>query len=91
MVFYRYIEIFRSSLSEVSGVLGYTGNNSRRMSMGYSRPGPYDRGDRYGGGGGGGGGGGSGRFQPRSRSFKGSSFSNNMPGMRKNKLNYHAF
>lgn len=74
MTFIRYIEIFRSSLSEVNSVLGYTGNN-RRMGMGYSRPGPYDRGDRYGGGGG------SGRFQPRgSRSFKGSSFSNNMPG-----------
>ncbi|KAK9702057.1 RNA recognition motif [Popillia japonica] len=41
---------------------------------GYSRPGPYDRGDRYGGGGGG-----SGRFHSRgSRSFKGG-YSNNMP------------
>lgn len=46
--------------------------------MGYSRPGPYDRGDRYGGGGSGGGGGG--RFHQRgSRSFKGG-YSNNMPG-----------
>lgn len=78
MVFDRYIEIFRSSLSEVNSVLGYSGNNNRRVGMGYSRPGPYDRGDRYGGGGGGSSGG---RFQPRgSRSFKGSSFSNNMPG-----------
>ncbi|XP_022913164.1 heterogeneous nuclear ribonucleoprotein H isoform X2 [Onthophagus taurus] len=69
---HRYIEIFRSSLSEVNSVLGYS---YRRMggsggggggSIGsYSRPGPYDRGDRYGSGGGG-------RFQARgSRSFKG--------------------
>ncbi|GJQ88331.1 hypothetical protein Trydic_g3807 [Trypoxylus dichotomus] len=77
---HRYIEIFRSSLSEVNSALGYS---NRRMggggggSMGgYSRPGPYDRGDRYGGGGGGGGGG---RFHPRgTRSFKGG-YSNNMP------------
>ncbi|KAI4458856.1 heterogeneous nuclear ribonucleoprotein-related [Holotrichia oblita] len=78
-IYSKYIEIFRSSLSEVNSVLGYS---NRRMggggSMGgYSRPGPYDRGDRYGGGGGGGGG--SGRFHPRgSRSFKGG-YSNNMP------------
>ena len=56
----RYIEIFRSSLSVVKGMMGYSNNNnSRRMN---SRPGPYDRGDRFGGG----------RFQPRgSRNFKG--------------------
>lgn len=72
---HRYIEIFRSSLSEIQNVLGY----QRRRSGGFnSRPGPYDRESRYGGGGGGGGGG---RFQSRgSRSFKGANFSNNGPG-----------
>lgn len=64
----------------MNSVLGYS---NRRMGGsggggsigGYSRPGPYDRGDRYGGGGGG-----SGRFHSRgSRSFKGG-YSNNMPG-----------
>ncbi|KAB0801900.1 hypothetical protein PPYR_04086 [Photinus pyralis] len=72
---HRYIEIFRSSLSEVQSVVGI---NNRRMGgggggpgMGYnSRPGPYDRGDRYGN---------MNRFQSRgSRSFKGSLFSNNV-------------
>ena len=70
----RYIEIFRSSLSEVHSIIGL---NNRRMGsggsgsgMGYStRPSPYDRGDRYGS---------MNRFQPRSsRSFKGAFFSNN--------------
>lgn len=71
-LFHRYIEIFRSSLSEIQNVLGYQG----RRSGGYnSRPGPYDRESRYGGGGGG-------RYQSRgSRSFKGANFSNNGPGM----------
>ncbi|KAF5270437.1 hypothetical protein FQR65_LT05625 [Abscondita terminalis] len=70
---HRYIEIFRSSLSEVQSVLGV---NSRRMGngnsgMGYnSRPSPYDRSDRYGN---------INRFQPRgSRSYKGALFSNNI-------------
>ncbi|XP_018328130.1 heterogeneous nuclear ribonucleoprotein H-like isoform X2 [Agrilus planipennis] len=75
---HRYIEIFRSSLSEVSSVLGY---NGRRIGggpggMGYnSRPSPYDRGDhRYGG---------MNRFQSRgSRSFKGG-FSNSIVSDRK--------
>lgn len=53
--------------------------------MGFNnRPGPYDRGDRYGGGGGGNSGGGN-RFQPRgSRSFKGSGFSNGNISCQKN-------
>ncbi|KAJ8976946.1 hypothetical protein NQ317_010142 [Molorchus minor] len=67
---HRYIEIFRSSLSEVNSVIG---NQVRRMGppsgMFNSRPGPYDRDrDRYGGG----------RFCPPprgSRSFKGANFS----------------
>lgn len=64
---HRYIEIFRSSLNEVNGATG----NTWRKPGGF-RPGPYDRGDRFGGGGGGGG-----RYQPRSsRSFKGSNYSN---------------
>ncbi|KAK9887206.1 hypothetical protein WA026_021049 [Henosepilachna vigintioctopunctata] len=64
---HRYIEIFRSSLSEVGSALGYP---SRRQAPYNARPSPYDRGDRYGGGGGG-------RFQTRgSRSFKGSNYSN---------------
>lgn len=80
---HRYIEIFRSSLSEVSSVIGFS---NKRMStgpgsgMGYNtRPSPYERGgDRYGGG--------SNRFQPRgSRMFKGaSSYSNNAPGKLQN-------
>ncbi|XP_045467613.1 heterogeneous nuclear ribonucleoprotein H2-like [Harmonia axyridis] len=68
---HRYIEIFRTSLSEIASALGYTG--SRRSGSFNPRPSPYDRGDRYGGGGGGG----VGRFQGRgSRNFKGSNFSN---------------
>ncbi|XP_072401410.1 heterogeneous nuclear ribonucleoprotein H isoform X1 [Diabrotica undecimpunctata] len=58
---HRYIEIFRSSLSEVDTVMSFQGNSmgvsGRRMgggsSMFSSRPGPYDRDPRYGGGGGG--------------------------------------
>ncbi|XP_019869700.2 heterogeneous nuclear ribonucleoprotein H-like [Aethina tumida] len=73
---HRYIEIFRSSLSEVNSVVGFGGGGgNRRMGGGPGggmfnpRPSPYDRGDRYGGGGGG-------RFQSRgSRNFKGSNFS----------------
>ncbi|XP_018574155.1 heterogeneous nuclear ribonucleoprotein H isoform X1 [Anoplophora glabripennis] len=68
---HRYIEIFRSSLSEVNSVLGYQGRRGGSGSGMYnSRPGPYDRDrDRYGS---------SGRFQSRgSRSFKGANFSNN--------------
>lgn len=69
-MFHRYIEIFRSSLSEIQNVLGY--QTGRRSGGFNSRPGPYDRESRYGGGG---------RFQSRgSRSFKGSNFSNNGPG-----------
>ncbi|KAK9693918.1 snRNA-activating protein complex (SNAPc), subunit 3 [Popillia japonica] len=65
---HRYIEIFRSYSNRR---MGGSGGGS---IGGYSRPGPYDRGDRYGGGGGG-----SGRFHSRgSRSFKGG-YSNNMP------------
>lgn len=64
----RYIEIFRSSLSEINGAVG--GPNRRMGSgpgMGYnSRPAPYDRGDRFGG---------ANRFQPNnsrnSRGYKG--------------------
>ncbi|XP_059476192.1 heterogeneous nuclear ribonucleoprotein H-like [Neocloeon triangulifer] len=42
---HRYIEIFRSSLSEVRAALG-----PKMRPMGFSqRPAPYDRGDRYGG------------------------------------------
>ncbi|CAH0559214.1 unnamed protein product [Brassicogethes aeneus] len=71
---HRYIEIFRSSLSEINGVGSGGGFGGNRRSSGgsfNSRPSPYDRGDRYGGGGGGGRG-----FQSRgSRSFKGSNFS----------------
>ncbi|CAH1137536.1 unnamed protein product [Phyllotreta striolata] len=63
---HRYIEIFRSSLSEVDSVLSYQNNSSmgmgggRRMGGGggggpgmfNSRPSPYDRDNRYGGNGG---------------------------------------
>lgn len=68
---HRYIEIFRSSLSEVNGVLGYPNRKIPAGSMGNSgggggggyRPSPYDRGDRYSSG--------MGRMPPRmSRSFK---------------------
>ncbi|XP_056643648.1 heterogeneous nuclear ribonucleoprotein H-like [Diorhabda carinulata] len=56
---HRYIEIFRSSLSEVDSVVNYQGNSmgppGRRMGPGSgmysSRPSPYDRDPRYGGGG----------------------------------------
>lgn len=79
---HRYIEIFRSSLSEINGALGLGfnrrgggggggGGGSGGNGPGFfnSRPGPYDRGDRYGGGGS--------RFQSRgSRSFKGANFGN---------------
>ncbi|KAG8231935.1 hypothetical protein J437_LFUL011404 [Ladona fulva] len=42
---YRYIEIFRSSLSEVREAMG-----PKMRSMGFSqRPSPYDRNDRFGG------------------------------------------
>ncbi|CAH1992733.1 unnamed protein product [Acanthoscelides obtectus] len=77
---HRYIEIFRSSLSEVnsmaSGFESGGGPGSRgRMggSLGYNtRPSPYDRGDRYGQGM-------TGRFQPRSsRSFKGAGYSSDI-------------
>lgn len=66
----RYIEIFRSSLSEVNGVLGYSNrrsSNSNSTSIYNSRPSPYDRGDRFGNSGS--------RFQSRGRTFKGSNFS----------------
>ncbi|XP_050296464.1 heterogeneous nuclear ribonucleoprotein H2-like isoform X2 [Anthonomus grandis grandis] len=71
---HRYIEIFRSSLAEVSDAMGggYGGGRGGMPprggppSMFGARPGPYDRGDRFGGGGVGGA-----RFPARgSRSFK---------------------
>jgi heterogeneous nuclear ribonucleoprotein F/H len=67
---HRYIEIFRSSLSEVNSVLGYSNRRGGSNSGMYnSRPSPYDRGDRFGN---------SNRFQSRgSRNFKGANFSNN--------------
>ncbi|KAK6170836.1 hypothetical protein SNE40_019135 [Patella caerulea] len=51
---HRYIEIFKSSLSEAHSAIG---NRNIRPLMGSSmgRPSPYDRNDRYGMGGGGGG------------------------------------
>lgn len=63
----RYIEIFRSSLSERNGAVGPNRRMNSGPSMGYnSRPAPYDRGDRFGG---------ANRFQPSnnrsSRNFKG--------------------
>ncbi|RZC36291.1 heterogeneous nuclear ribonucleoprotein H [Asbolus verrucosus] len=70
---HRYIEIFRSSLSEVNSVLGYSNRRGGSNSGMYnSRPSPYDRGDRFGN---------SNRFQSRgSRNFKGANFSNNSSG-----------
>ncbi|KAL1501944.1 hypothetical protein ABEB36_007170 [Hypothenemus hampei] len=73
---HRYIEIFRSSLSEINSALGYGGRSGggpppRGPPMCFgSRPGPYDRGDRFAGSGG--------RFPTRgSRNFKGANLSNN--------------
>ncbi|XP_060526446.1 heterogeneous nuclear ribonucleoprotein H-like [Cylas formicarius] len=70
---HRYIEIFRSSLSEVNGVLGFAPRTGRAMGpvaptpTFNNRPSPYDR-DRYGG---------ASRFPLRaSRSFKGANLSN---------------
>lgn len=74
---HRYIEIFRSSLSEVNNALGYGprgGPPLRGPPSGIfgSRPGPYDRGDRFGGPF-------ASRFPARgSRSFKGANLSNNI-------------
>ncbi|CAG9764928.1 unnamed protein product [Ceutorhynchus assimilis] len=72
---HRYIEIFRSSSSEVNSAVGFgprDGPPSRGPPFG-SRPGPYDRGDRFGNNNGGG------RFLQRgSRSFKGANMSNNI-------------
>ena len=48
---FRYIEIFKSSLSEANGHGGMRGGGGIRplMSGGMPpRPGPYDRGDRFG-------------------------------------------
>ncbi|XP_044262601.1 heterogeneous nuclear ribonucleoprotein H-like [Tribolium madens] len=60
---HRYIEIFRSSLSEVNSVLGYNNRRGSNSGLYNSRPSPYDRGDRFGT---------SNRFQSRSsRNFKG--------------------
>lgn len=75
---HRYIEIFRSSLSEINSALGYAprGGPPIRGPPGGafgSRPGPYDRGDRFGGPFGS-------RFPTRgSRSFKGANLSNISP------------
>ncbi|KAK7113545.1 heterogeneous nuclear ribonucleoprotein H2-like [Littorina saxatilis] len=44
---HRYIEIFKSSLAEANAVTGR--DRGFRGSMGMGRPGPYDRGDRFGG------------------------------------------
>ena len=78
----RYIEIFKSSLAEARSAMaprmrGPMGG----MGGGMGRPGPYDRGDRFGGGnmggggggfgGGGGGGGGGGYSRGRGRNIKG--------------------
>uniref|UniRef100_A0AAR5PEX3 RRM domain-containing protein n=1 Tax=Dendroctonus ponderosae TaxID=77166 RepID=A0AAR5PEX3_DENPD len=65
---HRYIEIFRSSLTEVSSALGYPqrGGAPARSPIGAfgSRPGPYDRNDRFGATA-------TGKFQGRgSRNFK---------------------
>lgn len=83
MTLYRYIEIFRSSLTEVGSAVVFSGGRrfgggGSGMGMGYGRPSPYDRGgDRFGGGNNGG------RFQPRSsRNFKGGYSSNGSPGIR---------
>ncbi|KAF7268050.1 heterogeneous nuclear ribonucleoprotein glorund [Rhynchophorus ferrugineus] len=74
---HRYIEIFRSSLSEVNSAIGYEGRggppNRGPPGGGFNnRPGPYDRGDRFGSSGG--------RYPPRgSRSFKGANHGNINP------------
>lgn len=87
---HRYIEIFRSSLSEVNSVLVYPNRRGGNggggggggggglagggSGMFNSRPSPYERNNDRYGGGGG-------RFQSRgSRSFKGANFSNNLSG-----------
>ncbi|XP_066249366.1 heterogeneous nuclear ribonucleoprotein H [Euwallacea similis] len=72
---HRYIEIFRSSLSELNEALGYAPRNgppARGPATTFgNRPGPYDRGDRFGGPGGG-------RFLPRgNRNFKGANLGDN--------------
>ena len=45
----RYIEIFKSCLSEVQAVTGIN-RGGFRQNRGMGRPGPYDRRDRYGDG-----------------------------------------
>lgn len=57
----RYIEIFKSSLQEVRAAIGMP----KMRGMGSARPGPYDRGDRFGAG--------SARYRmtPGSRSYRG--------------------
>uniref|UniRef100_A0A0B7AU52 RRM domain-containing protein n=1 Tax=Arion vulgaris TaxID=1028688 RepID=A0A0B7AU52_9EUPU len=46
---HRYIEIFKSSMSEANSSLGgMRGGIHPLMAGGMSRPGPYDRGDRFG-------------------------------------------
>ncbi|CAG5131528.1 unnamed protein product [Candidula unifasciata] len=46
---HRYIEIFKSSMSEANAsVGGMRGGIHPLMGVGMPRPGPYDRGDRYG-------------------------------------------
>lgn len=47
--FHRYIEIFKSSMSEANAAGGgMRGGIHPLMALGLSRPGPYDRGDRFG-------------------------------------------
>ena len=66
--FFRYIEIFKSSLSEACSAMGQPRIRPLMGGMGM-RPSPYDRAERFGGmgmgmgmGGGGGGGGGMGGY-----------------------------
>ncbi|XP_055876218.1 heterogeneous nuclear ribonucleoprotein F-like isoform X2 [Biomphalaria glabrata] len=66
---HRYIEIFKSSMSEANAAGGIRGSIRPLMGGMSSRPGPYDRGDRYGMGMGMGGMGGYGRG--RNRNLKG--------------------
>jgi hypothetical protein len=45
----RYIEIFKSSMGECQAVFGNQRGGMRPpMGMGMGRPGPYDRGERFG-------------------------------------------
>lgn len=50
--FFRYIEIFKSSMSEANAVFGNQRGGFRPPmgpGMGIGRPSPYDRNDRFGG------------------------------------------